>query len=172
MNRIKTYVPLLALVAVVILVVAACGGGSDSESAAPNGETVSISTVDGVGDVLVDADGAALYAADEEADGMVLCIDSCLTIWNPLTLSDGEAPPAADGLGAMVGVLTRPDGGRQVTLEGRPLYRFIEDPGPGTVTGNGLADVFGDQAFTWHVATPTGVSTSSVNSSSSDGYDF
>jgi hypothetical protein len=54
----------------------------------------------------------------------------------------------------------------------RPLYRFVEDPSPGTVTGNGFADTFDGQRFTWHVATPTGVSDSSENSSTSDGYDF
>jgi hypothetical protein len=37
------------------------------------------------------------------------------------------------------------------------------------VTGNGFSDSFDGQAFTWHVATPTGISTSSAKSSSSSG---
>ena len=42
------------------------------------------------------------------------------------------------------------------------------------MTGNGFADTFDGQAFTWHVATPTGISTSDANSSSSsdDGYGY
>ena len=70
--------------------------------------------------------------------------------------------------------MARPDGSRQVTFDGRLLYRFLEDPDTGTVTGNGFADTFDGQAFTWHVATPTGISTSDANSSSSgdDGYGY
>jgi predicted lipoprotein with Yx(FWY)xxD motif len=70
--------------------------------------------------------------------------------------------------------VTRPDGGRQVTFDGRLLYRFTEDPDAGTVTGTGFADSFDGRAFTWHVATPTGISTSDANSSSSsdDGYGY
>jgi predicted lipoprotein with Yx(FWY)xxD motif len=170
MNRKRTYAALLALAAVVILVVAACGGGSDSEvsssDTSPTNATVSVDTVDGVGDVLVDAEGAALYAAVQEADGMVRCTDVCASIWEPLTV-DGDAPTGSDGLAADIGAITRPEGTQQVTFGGRLLYTFVEDTGPGTVTGNGFADNFGDQFFEWHVATPTGVSSSSANSSMS-----
>jgi predicted lipoprotein with Yx(FWY)xxD motif len=178
MKHTKTYLSLAALVAAIALIAAACGGGSDQASQAPaqTGSaataTVSVSTIDGVGDVLVDTQGAALYASEEEAGGMVVCVDGCTTIWEPLTLSGDAEPTAPESLAADLGVLERPDGTRQVTLDGRPLYRFTEDPGPGTVTGNGFADTFDGQAFTWHVATPTGVSTTSTNSapSSDDPY--
>jgi predicted lipoprotein with Yx(FWY)xxD motif len=173
----RTYTALLALAAVAILIVSACGGGSDSsaDQSAPGGSqaatTVSVRGVDGVGDVLVDAEGAALYAADEEADGMVLCTDGCAAIWEPLTVSGN--PTASDGLAAELGVVNRPDGGKQVTFNGRLLYRFVDDPAPGIVTGNGFTDDFDGRVFTWHVATPTGVSSSNANSSSSgDGYNF
>jgi predicted lipoprotein with Yx(FWY)xxD motif len=179
MKAIRTYASLLALVGTLMLIVSACGGSSDSgtETSAPDNSdaatTVAVSSVDGVGKVLVDAQGAALYAADQEAGGMVLCTDSCTTIWDPLTVSGDEAPTAANGLGDKLAVVERPDGAQQVTFDDRLLYRFLEDPSPGTVTGNGFADSFDGQAFTWHVATPTGVSTSSANSTSpSDGYDF
>lgn len=179
MNTIRTYISLFALAAATILIVAACGGGSDSGAgaSAPSGpsagQTVSVSSVDGVGDVLVDDEGAALYAADEEAAGMVLCTEGCAAIWDPLTVSDGADPTAGGGLAAELATVQRPDGARQVTFDGRPLYRFVEDPAPETVTGNGFADTFDGRLFTWHVVTPTGVSTSSSNSDpSSDGYDF
>jgi predicted lipoprotein with Yx(FWY)xxD motif len=178
MNRKWRHASLLALAVAAALFVSACGGGSDSspEGSGPGSSsaaaTISVDTVDGVGDVLVDAEGAALYAADEEADGMVLCTEGCTTIWEPLTVDAGN-PAAADGLSGDVGVVERPDGGRQVTFDGRLLYRFVEDPSPGTVTGNGFSDTFEGQPFTWHVATPTGVSASNANSSSSsDGYGF
>ncbi len=167
-----TCTALAALAAVVVLAIAACGGGSGNgaEDSASGGmdaaTTVSVSSADGVGDVLVDKDGSALYASVQEADGKVLCVDSCASIWVPLTISGGS-PTGSDGLGRNLGVATRPDGTRQVTFDGRLLYSFAEDTDPGVVTGNGFSDMFGDQPFTWHVATPAGVSTSSANSSTS-----
>jgi predicted lipoprotein with Yx(FWY)xxD motif len=123
--------------------------------------------------VLVDAAGAALYAADQEADGSIVCIASCATIWEPLTLAGSEAPTGGTGLSGRLDVVRRPDGARQVTFEGRPLYRFALDPEPGIVTGNGLADSFDGRTFSWHVATPEGVSTSDANSPSDPpGYDL
>ena len=160
---------MLALAVATALFVSACGGSGDSGAAAPDtpAATVSVSSVDGVGDVLVDAQGAALYAADQETGGMVVCTGSCTSIWKPLTVSG--RPTAGDGVVAKLGTVERPDGHRQVTLAGRLLYRFMEDPEAGTVTGNGFADSFDGQAFRWHVATPKGISTSSDNSSSSSG---
>ena len=170
MNMKTTYATVLALAAVVILALAACGGGSDSSaggSPSSSAPMVSSKTVDGVGPVLVDADGMALYAADQEADGKVLCTGSCTSIWKPLTVSGGT-PTAGDGVSGKLGVMNRPDGDRQVTFDGRLLYRFAEDKDAGTVTGNGAADSFDGHSFTWHVATPSGISTSKANSSSDD----
>ena len=113
------------------------------------------SSADGVGDVLVDEDGSALYPPEA-------------TLFVSRLRVGPHRPTGSDGLGDSLGVATRPDGSRQVTFDGRLLYSFVEDSGPGVVTGNGFSDTFGDQPFTWHVATPTGVSTSSVNSSESD----
>jgi predicted lipoprotein with Yx(FWY)xxD motif len=161
MKRKTTYAALLALAAAAIMIVSACGGGSESSS---SDATVAVDTVEPIGEVLVDAEGAALYASEQEADGMVLCTDVCASIWVPLTL-DGDPPTGSDGLAADLGTVTRPEGTEQVTFNDRPLYTFVEDAEPGSVTGNGFADNFGDQFFEWHVATPTGVSTSSANSS-------
>jgi predicted lipoprotein with Yx(FWY)xxD motif len=143
-----------------------CGGG-DTEESASSDATVSVASVDGVGDVLVDAEGAALYASEQESDGTVRCIDSCAAIWLPLAVEG--APTADDELEADLGVVQREDGTRQVSFDGRPLYRFIEDTGEGVVTGNGLADDFGGEEFTWHTVTPEGVSTSDANSEEPDG---
>jgi predicted lipoprotein with Yx(FWY)xxD motif len=180
MKTIRTYTVLLALAAAAVLLAAACGGGGDSGAESPEqggsaaAQTVSVDAVDGVGDVLVDRDGAALYAADEETNGMALCVDGCATIWEPLTVTGGENPTAGDGLGGKLGVVERPDGARQVTFGGRLLYSFVEDTEPGVVTGNGFTDTFAGREFTWHVATPTGISTSSTNSDSSSdgGFDY
>ena len=59
----------------------------------------------------------------------------------------------AAALAAKVGFVRRPDGKRQVTWNGKPLYTFVEDGGPGKVSGNGASDHFDGKSFTWHVAT-------------------
>lgn len=151
--------PLLLLAAAVLL--GGCGGGDAADGSASDDATVSIARVDGVGDVLVDADGAALYASEQES-GEVRCVDGCAAIWIPLTV-EGE-PVAGDGVDGALAVVERPDGMRQVTYDGKPLYSFVEDTGDGTVTGNGLSDDFDGTAFTWHVMTPAGPSASDANS--------
>jgi predicted lipoprotein with Yx(FWY)xxD motif len=174
MNTKKTFpLPalLIALAAGVILVLAACGGGGDSSDSAPaaagSGDPMLVSTtsVDGVGEVLVDSAGAALYSADQETGGRILCTEACASIWLPLTLGAGaDMPTAADGLAGDLGVVTRPGGAEQVTFDGKPLYRFAEDTGPGVVSGDGFSDTFDGTRFTWHVAGPGGTSTGSTSS--------
>ena len=121
-------------------------------AAAATGQTVSVADVEGVGDVLVDPQGDALYSPDQESGGKVLCTDACTSIWVPLTVSAGDQPTGSSEVKAKLGVVMRPDGASQVTFEGKPLYTFVEDGGPGTVTGNGFSDSFGGTSFTWHVA--------------------
>lgn len=128
------------------IVVAACGGGS-SESAAPasgGGKTVAVMSMDGIGKVLVDSNGKALYASDVEADGKVHWTSS--SFWKPLTV-DSRKPTAAAGVGKL-GVIKRPDGSRQVTDNGRLLYTFTEDS-PGKAEGNGFSDDSNGEHFTW-----------------------
>ena len=144
------------------IALAACGSGDDdtaeSTGAASAGtpgatQSVEVAEVDGIGAVLVDSTGMALYTADEEADGEVRCVDTCTEFWEPLVAADG-APTAAPEAGTL-GVTERPDGTQQVTADGRPLYTFVQDS-PGNVTGDGFEDDFGDQHLTWHAVRPAG----------------
>jgi predicted lipoprotein with Yx(FWY)xxD motif len=168
MNHTRTTTTLAALLATVALLASACGGSGGSGASAPTqGRTVSVESVDGVGDVLVDSRGAALYAADQERGGTIVCTASCTSIWEPLTVGGATKPTGEAPVSGKLGTIMRPGGGRQVTLAGRPLYRFLEDPDTGVVTGNGFDDTFDGKAFTWHVATPAGISTTSSNSSTS-----
>lgn len=148
------------------LVLAACGDSS-SEPAAPagDGQTVAVRAVDGIGDVLVDAQGKALYASDVESDGKVHCTDGCTSFWQPLTVDSGQ-PTGADGVGKLA-VVKRPDGARQVTVDGKLLYTFSEDSA-GQVEGNGFADDFDGERFTWNAVLAGGKIAGS--SGSEDGY--
>jgi predicted lipoprotein with Yx(FWY)xxD motif len=145
MHRVLT----LAAVAAT-LTLAACGGSSNGNQAATGAaksDTVGIKQVSGVGRVLVGPTGLALYTPDQEAKGMISCTGSCTSEWLPVTATGH--PTAAAGAGN-VGVIKRPDGARQVTLDGMPLYTFVQDS-PSHVTGDGAKDQFAGRNFTWHV---------------------
>jgi predicted lipoprotein with Yx(FWY)xxD motif len=148
------------------LALAACGGGdggAPSTSTAASTGAVSVQRVDGIGSVLVDATGKALYTPDQESDGKVRCTGACASIWQPL-LAPGNAAPKVNGT-TMLDVIVRPDGKRQVTAGRKPLYTFTEDP-TGRVTGNGFADDFAGRHFTWHAVLAGGSTAKSGGASS------
>ena len=154
------------------IALAACGGSSsDSASPPSSGKTVAVKSIDGLGNVLVDSSGKALYASDVEADGKVHWTSS--SFWKPLTVDSGK-PTAAVGVGKL-GVIKRPDGSRQVTVNGRLVYTFTQDS-PGHAGGNGFTDDLNGQHFTWHAVLAGGkVASASGNSQSGssagqDGY--
>jgi predicted lipoprotein with Yx(FWY)xxD motif len=133
------------------LVLAACGsdsGSPTSSGAAAASDTVAIKHVDGLGDVLVDAGGKALYTPEQDTAKKIRCTGECTAFWQPLAPGAGE-PTAAARVGTLA-VIRRPDGGRQVTADDRPLYTFSEDA-PGSITGDGFSDTFGGRTFVWHL---------------------
>jgi predicted lipoprotein with Yx(FWY)xxD motif len=160
---------ILGVVGVAVVVAAGIGaamaatGGSAGASKA-GGATVSVEQIAGVGKVLVDSKGRALYRSDQERNGMVLCKGACLSFWQPLTVAG--APKKATSLAGKLGVAKRPDGGRQVTYNGRLLYTFKLDKA-GKATGDGFKDAFGSQKFTWRVAHPLGVESTPAATASS-----
>ena len=152
---------------VLALAAAACGsssGGAASGTTSSGTATmVSVKHVDGVGNVLVDSKGQALYSPMQEAGGKLLCTGSCTAIWVPLTLSGSAKPTGSSDVSAKLGTVDRPDGAVQITYQGMPLYTFAEDTSPGTVTGNGFQDQFGGHQFTWRVASVGAVSSTSTS---------
>jgi predicted lipoprotein with Yx(FWY)xxD motif len=151
---------------------AGCGGSDDDEPQAGGaavggggGETLAVQ--DGV---LVDSGGAAVYFADQEANGEIKCVEDCLSFWQPVVAPESGEPTAGDGVTGTLDVIARDDGTRQVTYDGKPLYRFSEDS-PGEVTGDGFEDDFGGTTFSWHAIT---VGEADTESSSGGGgaYDY
>lgn len=168
-NRMVSRLAVPGLLAVVALV-AACGGGDGGSTAASTtDDAVSTAEVDGRS-VLVTAEGLPLYFSDEEqASGDVLCVsDGCLAFWEPLT-TDTDTP-SGDVDGAELGVVARPDGANQVTLDGAPLYTFAEDSS-GEINGDGLSDTFDGQTLTWRVAAAAG-SSGAPSDEGGDPYDY
>jgi predicted lipoprotein with Yx(FWY)xxD motif len=146
--------PLISLATIAAgLALAACGGASSSGNASSAntsaaGSLVSVRQVSGVGPILVDGDGQAVYTNDQESGGNVLCTGPCTAFWKPVISSAGK--PAQTPKARKLGVLTRPDGTKQLTSNGKPLYTFSEDS-PGTLKGNNFTDDLGGHHFTWHV---------------------
>jgi predicted lipoprotein with Yx(FWY)xxD motif len=155
------------------LALGACGGGGGTSSGGASGaagsatgsKTVSVRKLSGVGRVLVDRSGRALYSSDQEAGGRIICDGACTAFWKPLS-PDGGTPTAASGAGKL-GVIKRPDGSTQVTANRKPLYTFSEDS-PGKVTGDGFTDDFGGHHFIWHVVGSAGKAASGKGGNSSE----
>jgi predicted lipoprotein with Yx(FWY)xxD motif len=166
---------LIALLVGAALVLSACGSSKSSSptttasSSGGTSSTVSARNVSGTGTVLVDAKGDALYSPAEEASGKILCTGGCTAVWVPLTVAAGTTPSAGAGVSGKLGTVKRPDGKRQVTWNGRPLYTFAEDGGPGDVMGNGATDNFSGMSFTWHVATTGSAPAPAPSTSTSSG---
>ena len=171
MKRLLILGAAVAVAAVVVAVAAYSAGGKDNSpgGAAPGtgGATIASQEIDGKGAVLVDSTGRALYAADQEnAAHKVLCTDGCTSFWMPLTVAKGS--PTEHAVSGKLGVVERPDGARQVTLDGKLLYSFSQDS-PGKVMGDGFQDAFGGQTFTWHVVHADGASSSSPSPTTNTG---
>jgi len=79
------------------------------------------------------------------------CGEGCAAVWPPVR--PGSAPAARGGArGADLGVATRPDGTKQVTYKGHPLYFYARDGDNGDAYGQAL-NSFG---ASWYVLSPSG----------------
>jgi len=139
-------------------------GGSGSSSGGSGSVTVSSKSVSGVGDVLVDSDGMTLYYLKTETSGKIMCTGSCADAWPPLLLPSGvTSATAGSGVDASkLGTIARPDGGTQVTYDGRALYLFAGDQS-GQATGQGVGGFFA-------VTTSGSGATGSTGSTGGGGY--
>jgi len=99
----------------------------------------------------VTAQGRTLYSLTPETSSHLLCKSSeCLHLWPPLTVpSRSTRLKAGPGVDGHLGILRRSNGLLQVTLRGKPLYRFSGDKAKGQARGNGLESFGG----TWHAVT-------------------
>ncbi|MHB1209990.1 MAG: COG4315 family predicted lipoprotein [Acidimicrobiales bacterium] len=107
-----------------------------------------------LGKVLFTTSGKALYTYDRDTKDHSNCNGSCISAWPALTVPKGITPTGRGVRG--LGVMVRANGARQVTWDGRPLYRFVSDP-KGKVTGNGVAGFVAARPGTaWTTTTTTG----------------
>lgn len=102
-----------------------------------------------LGQILVDGRGHTVYLFTPDNVGKKsVCTGPCTEVWVPLR-PDGEQA-AGDGVDAsLIATINRPDGSKQVTYKGHPLYTMIEDEQPGEVKGQSVGGV-------WFAVTPAG----------------
>jgi predicted lipoprotein with Yx(FWY)xxD motif len=82
---------------------------------------------------------------------MSVCGPNCAAVWPPLTT---RSQPHASGetLASGLRTITRPDGRKQVTYKGHPLYYYVRDGDASDAYGQGIKS-FG---ASWYVLSPTG----------------
>lgn len=162
--------------AITTTVLAGCGGGnttagqasgggagygaaaSTTAAPAPTGSDLGTASTD-LGTIVVDGKGMTLYYFTQDSQGTdtSACTGECLDAW-PIAKASAQKPTAQDVSGK-IGTIAAADGGRQLTLDGRPLYYFAQDKAPGDTLGQGLNGL-------WYVAAPDGALVTAAPTSS------
>jgi len=86
-----------------------------------------------LGTVMTDATGATLYAYMPDDLDAPTCTGACADAWPPYYVP--SVVTAGPGVRAQLATVAGPDGQRQVTVEGRPVYRFSGDTSAGQTKG-------------------------------------
>ena len=106
--------------------------------------TLAVAAKPGEAVFVTDASGRAVYyIATPDGKAMVECVGACATAFDPVT---GKAVVAAGDNRvnvALIGEVARPDGTRQVTYGGKPLYYHRGDT-PGTASAQGMKTAGGE----------------------------
>jgi len=123
----------------------AAGTQSGAPASAPALKTAATNA----GQVVVDARGMSVYlfAKDTKDSGMSACTGSCAATWPPVLA--GSDAPVVEGVTGKVGTIATPDGKKQLTINGMPVYHFVKDKAPGDITGQGVGGV-------WYLVNPAG----------------
>lgn len=103
-----------------------------------------------MGRVVQDGDGRTLYRFEKDtpgADPKSNCNGACATTWPPVL---SETVPQIEGVDpAIVKLITRQDGKKQVAIGGWAVYTYSKDEKPGQWKGQGVGN-------TWFVIQPDG----------------
>lgn len=108
-----------------------------------------IANNDQMGWYVTDAEGLPLYRYDKDVPkpSKSNCEGECAKAWKPVL---ADKTPMATGVDPIsMGVLTRPDGTKQLTIQGWPQYTFAEDKVAGDMKGQAKGGV-------WFVTAPNG----------------
>jgi predicted lipoprotein with Yx(FWY)xxD motif len=126
--------------------------GATSKSAAASGTAVIVTTKHSkLGTILAAGPKhKTVYLFEADKGPSSSCTGACEHAWPPLTAASVTAGAGAQQ--AHISTITRPDGVKQVTYNGHPLYFFARDGDAGDAYGQGVK-AFG---ASWYVLTPAG----------------
>jgi predicted lipoprotein with Yx(FWY)xxD motif len=150
-----------------LVLVAGCGSSGPSTPATGGSAKATLSTAQTTyGKVLVGKGGLTVYSYDPDGHDKSNCTGSCDLHWPPM----GPATAGAGVDAAKLTTITRPDGTKQASYNGHPLYYYVNDPSAGSTMGEGVLN-------RWWVVDTAGTpvhsaagSSPSSSSSSSSGY--
>jgi predicted lipoprotein with Yx(FWY)xxD motif len=118
-------------VAALVLLILAVATAGNSSAAAPG--ALRTESVNGV-PVLTNSKGITLYWFQLDKPNVSKCYGSCASYWSPV-----KGPvTASPGIPGKLATIKRTDGTLQATYNGRPLYTYVGDGGPGQAKGNNL----------------------------------
>lgn len=127
----------------------AAGSASTSTVAPASSGTVTVRVASSpLGTILRTGKGATLYEFTADKVGKSTCTGACATTWPPLTVAGGAHLSTAASVGKLT-TITRPDGTKQVAINGHPLYTYAGDTSPGMTAGQGVEG-------TWFVVSANG----------------
>jgi len=152
--RIGRFVALAAAVALVVAGLGASSSGARVARLQLSKPTVQTKKLRHLGTVLVNSRGLTLYMFVRDHQKRVTCKSTaCVTVWPPLKLKTGQKPTAG-GLArkSLLGSDKNPRGGRVVTYNRWPLYRYYLDKKPGQAKGQ-ATNLNGGL---WYVLSPKG----------------
>ncbi|MGI5500498.1 COG4315 family predicted lipoprotein [Lentzea sp. CA-135723] len=140
-----------AAVLVVLLLVGACTASPETTpepagfADALPGPKMELQVVEapGLGEVLADHQQFTLYRyeQDETDPPRSTCVAlDCTLKWVPLMAAEVQRTTGFDA--GLLGIVDRPEGTKQVTLNGHPLYRYVDDEQAGDAKGDGLGGVW------------------------------
>jgi len=106
-----------------------------------------------LGTIVTDQSGFTLYRFEKDTTDPPAsnCDGQCAETWPPALVGpSGLAGVKLDDVSSSaIGVVTRADGTKQLTVAGHPVYRYAGDKAPGQTNGQ-------DVGSTWFAITPTG----------------
>jgi len=148
MRAFRLTTALAAIVVAAAFAVALAPRVEPASSAA--GATLSV-RASAYGRILFDGRGRALYAFTRDRRNHTTCFGPCLSAWPAYTVR-GVLRAGSGVQRSKLGTIRRPDGRRQVTYAGKPLYYYIGDRRPGQVLCQNVSEFGG----LWLVERPNG----------------
>ncbi|SEO83826.1 hypothetical protein [Mucilaginibacter sp. OK283] len=131
---------MIAVFVSIVLLGSSCSKSSNRIIPTPQLTGVVLTDNATFGKVLTDNNGFSLYFFSKDVSGASVCVDGCATTWPVFYkagLTIGAGLTSSD-----FGVIDRPDGSKQSTYKGWPLYYYSKDLKAGDTNGDKVANLW------------------------------